>query len=199
MALMITVTMKTDVATSEGMHAMLPAPGYPRPPGLMLHSAYKDEGRVKTVEVWASAEVQQRLSSSPGMVAGLAGEGHPPCRRREDHPPDHRRHPLRFSAVVIAPRNPLRHQDRCALLPDVGAARRAIASDYSSTLRKTRKCPRRPTSTIGASGGDGARDPAASRTASANASRSSLLGRSASGSGVSRTISHPTGAVIRLA
>ena len=53
------------------------APGNPRPPGLMLHSAFEDDGQVKTVEVWASAEDLQRLSSSPGMVAGLAGEGHP--------------------------------------------------------------------------------------------------------------------------
>lgn len=77
MAVLVTFTMKTDVATYEAMHAMMTAPGVPPPPGLIVHTAHAVNGNIAMVEVWESAEDQHRFMSDPRMAQDLAARGVP--------------------------------------------------------------------------------------------------------------------------
>ena len=77
MAVLVTFTMKTDVATYEAMHAMMTAPSVPPPHGLILHTAHAVNGNVAMVEVWESAEDQHRFMSDPRMAEDLAARGVP--------------------------------------------------------------------------------------------------------------------------
>jgi hypothetical protein len=73
MAVLVTFTMKTDVATYEAMHAMMTAPGVPPPPGLIVHTAHAVNGNIAMVEVWEGAEDQHRFMSDPRMAEDLTG------------------------------------------------------------------------------------------------------------------------------
>ena len=76
-AVLVTFSMKTDVATYEAMHAMMTAPGVSPTPGLIVHTAHAINGNIAMVEVWESADDQHRFMSDPRMAADLAAHGVP--------------------------------------------------------------------------------------------------------------------------
>jgi hypothetical protein len=54
MAVMVTLTLKTDVETYQALHAqMLPVA---IPAGMLFHSAYEADGNVSVVDFWPSEE-----------------------------------------------------------------------------------------------------------------------------------------------
>jgi hypothetical protein len=67
MAVMVTLTLKTDVQTYQTLHAQLLEAAIPA--GLLFHSAYEADGHVSVVDFWPSAEAFQ------SFMAGPAGEG----------------------------------------------------------------------------------------------------------------------------
>ena len=67
MAVMVTLTLKTDVQTYQTLHAQLLAVAIPA--GMLFHSAYEADGYVSVVDFWPSAEAFQ------SFMAGPAGEG----------------------------------------------------------------------------------------------------------------------------
>jgi hypothetical protein len=67
MAVMVTLTLDTDVSTYEALHAQLLQAAIPA--GMLLHTSYESDGTVKVADVWPSAEAFQ------AFMAGPAGEG----------------------------------------------------------------------------------------------------------------------------
>ena len=74
MAVMVTFTLKTDVATYQSMHAQLLS--LARPAGMLFHSGREVGGQVAIVDFWRSEEAWQAFSTGPlgqGMqAAGIA-------------------------------------------------------------------------------------------------------------------------------
>jgi hypothetical protein len=67
MAVMVTLTLKTDVATYQALHEQLLSAAIPA--GMLFHSAYEADGYVAVVDFWPSAEAFQEFMEGP------AGEG----------------------------------------------------------------------------------------------------------------------------
>ena len=67
MAVMVTLTLKTDVQTYQSLHAQLL--NLTLPADLLFHSAYESGGHVSVVDFWTSVEAFQ------SFMAGPAGEG----------------------------------------------------------------------------------------------------------------------------
>jgi hypothetical protein len=67
MAVMVTLTLKTDAATYKDAHAGLIAAAGAA--GLLFHAGYEVPGGVAVVDFWPSAEAFQRF------MDGTAGEG----------------------------------------------------------------------------------------------------------------------------
>ena len=67
MAVMVTLTLKTDVPTYQRLHAQLLEAAIPA--GMLFHSAYEADGNVSVVDFWPDAE------SFQSFMAGPAGEG----------------------------------------------------------------------------------------------------------------------------
>jgi hypothetical protein len=67
MAVMVTLTLKTDVQTYQTLHGELLKAAIPA--GMLFHSAHEVDGQVKVVDFWPSAEAFQ------SFMAGPAGEG----------------------------------------------------------------------------------------------------------------------------
>ncbi len=67
MAVMVTFTLKTDVAKYQALHAQLLAVA--RPAGLIFHSGYEVTGGIAIVDFWPTAE------SFQSFMGGPAGEG----------------------------------------------------------------------------------------------------------------------------
>ena len=67
MAVMVTLTMKTDVQTYQKLHAQLLEAAIPA--GMLFHSAYESDGNIRVVDFWPSQEAFQ------GFMEGPAGEG----------------------------------------------------------------------------------------------------------------------------
>ena len=67
MAVMVTLTLKTDVKTYQALHAQLLEVAIPA--GMLFHSAYEAEGQISVVDFWPSAEAFQ------SFMAGPAGDG----------------------------------------------------------------------------------------------------------------------------
>jgi hypothetical protein len=67
MAVMVTLTLKTDVQTYQSLHAQLL--GAAIPAGMLFHSAHEAGGNVAVVDFWPSEESFQAFMSGP------AGEG----------------------------------------------------------------------------------------------------------------------------
>ena len=73
MAVMVTLTLKTDVATYQRLHGPLLEAAIPA--GLLFHSAHKVDGGVAIVDFWPSAEVFQSFmdgSAAEMQAAGVA-------------------------------------------------------------------------------------------------------------------------------
>jgi hypothetical protein len=74
MAVMVTFTLKTNVATYQSLHARMLSMA--RPAGMLFHSARETGGQVAIVDFWPSDEAWQAFSSGPlgqGMqAAGIA-------------------------------------------------------------------------------------------------------------------------------
>jgi len=67
MAVMVTLTLKTDVQTYQALHAQLLEVAIPA--GMLFHSAHEADGHVSVVDFWPSTEAFQ------SFMAGPAGEG----------------------------------------------------------------------------------------------------------------------------
>ena len=67
MAVMVTLTLKTNVETYQTLHAQLLKAAFPA--GMLFHSAHEANGQISVVDFWPSAEVFQ------SFMAGPAGEG----------------------------------------------------------------------------------------------------------------------------
>ena len=67
MAVMVTLTLKTDVQTYQTLHGKLLEAAIPA--GMLFHSAHEVDGGVAVVDFWPSAEAFQ------SFMAGPAGEG----------------------------------------------------------------------------------------------------------------------------
>ena len=73
MAVMVTLTLKTDPATYRRVHDQMIA--LARPAGLLFHSSYEVGGQVGVVDIWPSEETWNAFAQGPlleGMkVAGI--------------------------------------------------------------------------------------------------------------------------------
>jgi hypothetical protein len=67
MAVMVTLTLKTDVPTYQALHAQLLEAAIPA--GMLFHSAYEAGGNISVVDFWPSVDAFQ------AFMAGPAGEG----------------------------------------------------------------------------------------------------------------------------
>ena len=67
MAVMVTLTLKTDVSTYQALHGQLLEAAFPA--GMLFHSAHEADGHIKVVDFWPSADAFQ------SFMAGPAGEG----------------------------------------------------------------------------------------------------------------------------
>jgi hypothetical protein len=67
MAVMVTLTLKTDVQTYQALHEQLL--GAAIPAGMLFHSAHEADGNVAVVDFWPTIEAFQ------AFMAGPAGEG----------------------------------------------------------------------------------------------------------------------------
>jgi hypothetical protein len=67
MAVMVELTLKTDVDTYQQLHGQLL--GAAIPAGMLFHSSHEVDGNVVVVDFWPSAEAFQ------AFMAGPAGEG----------------------------------------------------------------------------------------------------------------------------
>ena len=67
MAVMVTLTLKTDVQTYQSLHAQLLDAAIPA--GMLFHSAHESGGYVSVVDFWPSADAFQSFMTGP------AGEG----------------------------------------------------------------------------------------------------------------------------
>ena len=67
MAVMVTLTLKTDVETYQKLHGQLLAAAIPA--GMLFHSAHESGGNVAVVDFWPSQEAFE------AFMGGPAGEG----------------------------------------------------------------------------------------------------------------------------
>jgi hypothetical protein len=67
MAVMVTLTLKTDVQTYQALHEQVLKAAIPA--GMLFHSAYEADGNVSVIDFWPSVEAFQ------AFMAGPAGEG----------------------------------------------------------------------------------------------------------------------------
>ena len=67
MAVIVTFTLKTDVATYQGLHSQLLTAA--RPAGLLFHASYEVPEGIAIVDFWPSGEAFQSFMEGP------AGEG----------------------------------------------------------------------------------------------------------------------------
>ena len=67
MSVIVTFTLKTDVATYQALHSQLLAVA--RPAGLLFHASYEAPAGVAIVDFWPTAEAFQ------SFMGGPAGEG----------------------------------------------------------------------------------------------------------------------------
>src|SRR5262245_35078360 len=67
MAVMVTLTLKTDAQTYKALHDQLLQVAIPA--GMLFHSAHEAGGTVRVVDFWPNAEAFQAFMSGP------AGEG----------------------------------------------------------------------------------------------------------------------------
>ena len=72
MAVMITFTLRTDVATYQGMHAQMLS--LARPAGMLFHSGREAGGQVAIVDFWRSEDAWKAFSTGPlGQAMQAAG------------------------------------------------------------------------------------------------------------------------------
>ena len=74
MAVMVTLTLKTDVPTYQALHEQLLKAAIPA--GMLLHSAYEANGAVRVVDFWPSAAAFQEFMGGPAGQ-GMAAAGIP--------------------------------------------------------------------------------------------------------------------------
>ncbi|HEY7106446.1 MAG TPA: hypothetical protein VH986_08595 [Acidimicrobiia bacterium] len=67
MAVMVTLTLRTDAQTYQELHEQLVAVAVPA--GMLFHAAYERDGNERVVDSWPSAE------SFQAFLQGPAGEG----------------------------------------------------------------------------------------------------------------------------
>jgi hypothetical protein len=72
MAVMITLTLKTDAATYQRVHQGLVGPA--RSAGLLFHSGHEVPGGIAVVDFWPSADAFQKFMDGPGGE-GLSSTG----------------------------------------------------------------------------------------------------------------------------
>ena len=76
MAVMVTMTLKTDAATYQAMHGqLLPMAKHE---GMLFHSGREAEGGVAIVDFWPSAEAFQKFMDGPAGEAMQAAGIEPP-------------------------------------------------------------------------------------------------------------------------
>jgi hypothetical protein len=71
MAVMVTLTLKTDVDSYQALHG--PLLGAAIPAGMLFHSAHEVDGGIAVVDFWPSAEAFKSFMEGPaadGMKAG---------------------------------------------------------------------------------------------------------------------------------
>ena len=72
MAVMVQMTLATDVATYQGMHSnLLPVA---REAGLLFHSGREVDGGIAVVDFWQSAEAWQQFLDGP-ITQGMSSMG----------------------------------------------------------------------------------------------------------------------------
>jgi hypothetical protein len=63
MAVMVTLTLQTDVQTYQALHEQLLKAAIPA--GMLFHSAHEAGGAVKVIDFWPSAEAFQEFMGGP--------------------------------------------------------------------------------------------------------------------------------------
>jgi len=74
MAVMVTLTLKTDVETYQKLHGQLLEAAIPA--GMLFHSAHEADGNVSVVDFWPDAEAFQAFMAGPAG-AGMQASGIP--------------------------------------------------------------------------------------------------------------------------
>ncbi|MEY2524805.1 MAG: hypothetical protein QOJ66_3370 [Ilumatobacteraceae bacterium] len=69
---MVTFTLKTDVATYQGLHG--PMLSMARPAGMLFHSSHEVGGQVAIVDFWPSADAWNAFAQGP-LAEGMKGAG----------------------------------------------------------------------------------------------------------------------------
>ena len=72
MAVMVTFTLKTDVATYQGLHAQLLSMALPA--GMLFHSSHEVGEQVGIVDFWPSADAWSAFAQGP-LAEGMKGAG----------------------------------------------------------------------------------------------------------------------------
>jgi len=76
MAVMVTMTLKTDAATYQAMHGQLLPMA--KQAGMLFHSGHAAEGGVALVDFWPSADAFQKFMEGPAGEAMQAAGMEPP-------------------------------------------------------------------------------------------------------------------------
>ena len=76
MAVMVTMTLKTDAATYQAVHGQLLPMA--RQAGMIFHSGHEAEGGVAIVDFWPSAEAFQKFMDGPAGEAMQSAGMEPP-------------------------------------------------------------------------------------------------------------------------
>ena len=90
MAVMVTLTLQTDVQTYQALHGQLLSAAIPA--GMLFHSAHEADGYVAVVDFWPSADAFQEFMAGP--AGRHAGKRHRRSRRRQVHDRSQRRQSL---------------------------------------------------------------------------------------------------------
>ena len=72
MAVMVTFTLKTDVATYQQMHGQMLS--IARPAGMLFHSSHEAGGQVGIVDFWPSEDAWNAFAQGP-LAQGMSGAG----------------------------------------------------------------------------------------------------------------------------
>ena len=72
MAVMVSFTLKTDVATYQSMHSQMLA--IARPAGMLFHSSHDIGGQVGIVDFWPNEDAWNGFAQGP-LAEGMKGAG----------------------------------------------------------------------------------------------------------------------------
>jgi hypothetical protein len=72
MAIMVTLTLKTDPATYERLHGQMLAAAIPA--GMLFHSGHEADGQVRIVDFWPSEDAWHRWEEGP-LAEGMRAAG----------------------------------------------------------------------------------------------------------------------------